>query len=152
MRRVLILIAVVLVLGTGAVFGAVEPKEKVMLFNGKNFDGLFRFLRDSNADVDDTWTVKPGGILACTGKPAGYIRTKTAYKNYKVHFEYRWPGRTGNNGILVHVTGEDRVWPQSLECQGAYRNQGDFWEIGGFGFRGRLEFSHGHSPYRQRLA
>ena len=113
---------------------AVEPKEKVMLFDGKSFDGLFRYLRNGQGDVDKTWTIKPDGVLACTGKLAGYIRTAKSYKNYKLHIEYRWPGRTGNNGILIHMVGEDRVWPKSLECQGMYHNQGDFFEIGGVEF------------------
>ena len=119
---------------SGAAENAVEPKEKVMLFNGKNFDGLYRYVRGNQGDIDETWQVKPGGVLLCTGRPAGYIRTEKAYKNYKVHFEYRWPGRTGNNGILVHMVGEDKVWPKSLECQGMNRNQGDFFEIGGVEF------------------
>lgn len=125
-----------LVLGSSLVCGAevIEPQEKIQLFNGRDFDGWFRHLRNNQGNVDETWQVKPGGILACTGKPAGYIRTVKAYKNYKFRMEYRWPGRTGNNGILVHMVGPDQVWPKSLECQGGFRNQGDFWEIGGFAF------------------
>jgi len=113
---------------------AIEPKEKTVLFDGKTFDGWFRYLRGGRGDVDKTWTIKDGGVLACTGRPAGYIRTVKAYKNYKFHVEYRWPGRTGNNGVLVHMTGKDNVWPKSLECQGMFRNQGDFFEIGGVEF------------------
>ncbi len=113
---------------------AIEPQQKVKLFDGRSFDGLFRFLRNNKGDVDETWTIKSNGILACTGNPPGYIRTVKAYKNYKLHFEYRWPGRPGNNGALVHMVGEDKVWPKSLECQGGFHNQGDFWEIGGWEF------------------
>ncbi len=113
---------------------AVEPKEKIALFDGKSFDGWFRFLRGGKGDPDKTWRIKEGGVLACTGRPAGYIRTVKVYKNYHLRLEYRWPGRTGNNGVLVHMTGPDRVWPKSLECQGQFHAQGDFWEIGGFPF------------------
>ena len=42
--------------------------------------------------------------------------------------------KRGNNGVLVHTVGQDQVWPKSLECQGAYLNNGDFFEIGGFEF------------------
>ncbi|MFH1715906.1 MAG: DUF1080 domain-containing protein [Planctomycetota bacterium] len=113
---------------------AMEPKEKIMLFDGKSFDGWLRYLRNGQGDVDETWTIKPDGILACAGKPAGYIRTTQAYMNYKFHVEYRWQDKPGNSGVLVHMTGEDAVWPKSLECQGGYQNQGDFWEIGGLEF------------------
>ena len=104
---------------------AVEPHQKIMLFDGRSFDDLYRYLRNNQGNIDETWKIKPRGILACAGKPAGYIRTVKAYKNYKLHFEYRWPARPGNNGALVHMVGEDRVWPKSLECQGGYRNQGE---------------------------
>lgn len=120
---------------------AVEPKEKIVLFDGKTFNGWVRHLRGTG-NVDETWAIKPGGILACTGKPAGYIRTEKAYKNYRFRLEYRWPGKTGNNGVLVHMVGEDRVWPKSLECQGGFRNQGDFWEIGGFAFNEHKSGGH----------
>ena len=121
---------------------AIEPTEKIVLFDGKTFDGWVRYLGSGKGDVDKTWAVKAGGVLACTGRPAGYIRTVKAYGNYKFHVEYRWPGKTGNNGILVHMVGEDRVWPKSLECQGGYRNQGDFWEIGGFKFNEHKSGGH----------
>jgi hypothetical protein len=108
----------------------VVPKEKIMLWNGKDFTGWTRFLRDSSADVDDTWSVA-SGVLRCTGKPAGYMRTKKAYADYHLHVEWRWPEKPGNNGVLVHTTGKDTVWPKSLECQLASGNAGDFWVIGG---------------------
>jgi len=136
--RLMVLAAVAAALAAGVATAAeqeaVEPKEKVVLFDGKTFDGWVRILRGGQGNPDETWTIKPGGILACSGKPAGYIRTEKAYKNYHFRMEYRWAGRTGNNGVLVHMTGEDKVWPKSLECQGMYKNQGDFFEIGGFAF------------------
>jgi hypothetical protein len=113
---------------------ATAPNQKLVLFDGQSFEGWVRYLRDGQGDVEETWSIKPEGILACTGKPAGYIRTDKSYKDYKLRLEYRWAGRPGNNGILVHMVGEDRVWPKSLECQGGYQNNGDFWEIGGVEF------------------
>ena len=64
---------------------AIEPKKRTVLFDGKRFDGWFRYLRNNRGDVDETWKVKSGGILTCAGEPRGYIRTTTAYKNYKLH-------------------------------------------------------------------
>ena len=108
----------------------VEPQGKTMLFDGESFEGWFRYSRGGKGPVDATWQIKPGGILACNGKPAGYIRTTNAYKNYKFHMEYRWPGRTRNNGILVHMQGEDRVWPKSLAGQGGSGAPCDVGESG----------------------
>jgi hypothetical protein len=109
----------------------VVPKEKTMLWNGTDFTGWKRFLPDASKNVDDTWSIADG-LLRCTGKPAGYMRTETPYADYHLHVEWRWPEKPGNNGVLVHMSGEDKVWPRSLECQLASGNAGDFWVIGGF--------------------
>ena len=47
--------------------------------------------------------------------------------------EYRWPGRPGNCGVLVHASVPRRLYkmfPQSIECQLHVGNAGDFWVIG----------------------
>ncbi len=117
-----------------AVCGAADPepqapKEVTPLFNGKDLTGWEPFLED-NGDPEKVWTVKDG-VLRCEGKPAGYIRTRDAYKDYVLIVEYRWPEDGGNSGVLVHTTGEDVVWPKSIESQLAADNAGDFWMIGG---------------------
>ncbi|MCU0916303.1 MAG: DUF1080 domain-containing protein [Planctomycetes bacterium] len=111
----------------------VVPHEKTVLWNGTNFTGWTRFLRDPAANVDQTWSIE-NGLLRCTGKPSGYMRTKTPYADYHLHVEWRWPAKPGNNGVLVHTSGPDTVWPRSLECQLASGNAGDFWVIGGLEF------------------
>ncbi len=109
----------------------VVPKEKIILWNGTDFTGWKRFLPDASKSVDDTWSIAQG-LLRCTGRPAGYMRTETPYADYHLHVEWRWPEKLGNNGVLVHMSGQDVVWPRSLECQLASGNAGDFWVIGGF--------------------
>jgi hypothetical protein len=108
----------------------IVPKEKTMLWNGKDFTGWKLFTREPDHDVMKTWSVKDG-LIRCEGKPAGYMRTEKAYADYLIHVEWRWPGKGGNNGVLVHMSGEDKVWPKSLECQLFSQNAGDFWVIGG---------------------
>ena len=110
---------------------SIVPKEKTMLWNGRDFAGWKLYTREPNHDVTKTWSIK-NGLIRCEGKPAGYMRTEKDYTDYLFHVEWRWPEKGGNNGVLVHMVGEDRVWPKSLECQGMYRNQGDYFEIGGF--------------------
>ncbi|HON92271.1 MAG TPA: DUF1080 domain-containing protein [Sedimentisphaerales bacterium] len=119
--------------GAGETVEAVVPKEKISLWNGVDFAGWKRFLPDASRDVDDTWSIADG-VLRCTGRPAGYMRTETAYADYHLHVEWRWPAQPGNNGVLVHMSGPDVVWPRSLECQLASGNAGDFWVIGGLEF------------------
>lgn len=135
-RNMMIIMGLVIVFLAGTISVAGEgdkpvvPKEKTMLWNGKDFTGWKLFLRDAAADVKKTWSVV-NGVIRCTGRPAGYMRTKTAYADYLLHVEWRWPGKAGNNGVLVHMSGEDKVWPKSLECQLHSGNAGDFWVIGG---------------------
>jgi hypothetical protein len=111
----------------------VVPKEKTTLWNGKDFTGWKRFLPDPAKDVNETWSIGDG-VLRCTGEPAGYMRTDASYADYHLHVEWRWPAKSGNNGVLVHMSGQDKVWPRSLECQLFVGNAGDFWVIDGIEF------------------
>ena len=102
------------------------------LFNGKNLDGWDYHLDDDSVPMDKVWSVKDG-VLHCTGTPAGYIVTKRRdFKDYVLDVEWRWPGKGGNNGVLVHVSkpGALGVWPKSLEVQLGAGDAGDFWVIG----------------------
>lgn len=107
------------------------PKEKTVLWNGKDFTGWKLFTREPGYDVTKIWSVR-NGLVCCEGKPSGYMRTEDDYADYLFHVEWRWPGeKGGNSGVLVHMSEPDVVWPKSLECQLASGNAGDFWVIGG---------------------
>ena len=108
------------------------PKE-VILFNGKDFTGWTYFLREPGAKMEDTWSVKDG-ILRCEGKPIGYLRTEKKYTSYVLKVEWRWPegSKPGNNGVLLRIVGEDKVWPKSVEAQLAHDHAGDIWNIDKF--------------------
>jgi len=108
----------------------VIPEEKIMLFNGKDLTGWKPFVGESDADPAKVWSVSDD-VICCSGKPAGYLRTEADYASYLLHVEWRWPGQGGNSGVLIHMTGDDKVWPKSLECQLHSGNAGDFWVIGG---------------------
>lgn len=102
------------------------------LFNGKDLSGWTYVLSDPDVAMDQVWSVEEG-VLKCTGKPAGYLRTESNdFENYKLTLEWRWPAEPGNNGVLVHTSTPDElgVWPNSLEVQLAHENAGDFWVIG----------------------
>lgn len=114
--------------------GVCEVKEPVTLFNGENFDGWELFIPDKNADPDQTWSADDG-IVRCKGKPVGYMRTTRQYAQYKLRFDWRWPRGGGNSGCLLHVCGEDAVWPKSIESQLQSEHAGDFWVIGGTDFK-----------------
>lgn len=111
---------------------AEEGAQADQLFNGKDLTNWTWVTDKGDTKLDDVWSVKDG-VLHCTGNPRGYIRTKNEdHQNYSLIVEWRWPGKGGNNGVLVHTStpGALGVWPKSIEVQLAHGNAGDFWVIG----------------------
>jgi 3-keto-disaccharide hydrolase len=105
------------------------------LFNGKDMSGWKVFPEK----IASTFTVEEGYIKV-SGKPNGYFYTDKSYKNYILKFDWRYkrPDKLeddskfgGNSGLLVHITGEHKVWPTSLEVQGQNLNHASFIAIGG---------------------
>ena len=113
---------------------ATTPTAKVELFNGKDTTGWVAF---PEASAKDTWSVKEG-LLTCTGKPNGFLRTEKAYKQYRFTVEWRFT-KTGNTGVVVHMTPPDAIWPKSIECQGMHKSQGDFYFWNGATLQGGTE-------------
>lgn len=116
---------------------AVEPTKAVKLFNGKDFTGLYTFLKKTGKeDPKNVFSVQDG-MIHVSGADNGYIATKNEYANYHLSVEYRWGKETfgakyvRNSGVLLHMTGEDKVWPSSFECQLAQGCNGDIILIGG---------------------
>lgn len=107
--------------------------EAIVLFNGENFEGWKLFVPDEEFDVTANWSVQDG-VVDCKGQPAGYMRTTTAYENYVLTLEWRFPGEPGNSGVLLHIQEPDQVWPKSIEAQLHHTDAGDFWVIGGADF------------------
>jgi hypothetical protein len=119
--------------------------DNVLLFNGKDLVGWKLFTPDPNADVNKIWSVQDG-VLCCAGNPVGYIRTTEEFEQYRLEFEWRWPEAGGNSGVLLHINGEDAVWPRSIESQLQDRYAGDFWVIGGAEFKEHTDPSDRRVP------
>ncbi|MGF1581866.1 MAG: DUF1080 domain-containing protein [Gemmataceae bacterium] len=114
--------------------GSTNAQEKMekgytSLFNGKNFDGWKTILRSKDADPSKTFMVKDGMIVV-SGRPAGYFYTEKSYKNYVLKFDWKF-SKPGNSGLLVHITGDHRIWPKCVEMQGQFNNHGHIFAISG---------------------
>jgi hypothetical protein len=105
------------------------------LFNGKDLTG-WKTLPEK---AEKVFSVE-GDYIKVSGKPAGYFYTAKSYQNYVLRFDWRFkrPDNLddekkfgGNSGLLVHITGAHKVWPTSLEVQGANSSHGSFIPIGG---------------------
>lgn len=97
----------------------------VRLYNGRDFTGLRVFVEKPGVDPSSQWKAE-GDLLRCVGSTKGYITTTTAYADYRMRLEWRWPGKPGNSGVMVNVVGPDVVWPKAVECQLAAGRAGDF--------------------------
>jgi hypothetical protein len=112
---------------------AVVPDRVVQLFNGRDLSGWKPDVpnRDTNPDVPDSFIVRDG-MLVSLGRPRGHLLTETAYRDYRLEVEYRFPGKPGNCGVLVHASrlrALERMFPQSIEVQMNHLHAGDFWCI-----------------------
>lgn len=116
----------------GAAYSAAQDAG-MPLFNGQNLEGWSHVSSKEDTPIAQVWRVE-GGVLVCSGTPAGYLKTAESYENYVLTIDWRWkPGGTGgNSGVLVHCSspGAIGVWPKSIEVQLAADNAGDFWIIG----------------------
>jgi hypothetical protein len=107
------------------------------LFNGDDLDGWVRV-----NTAPSTWTVKDG-LLICSGKPIGELRTTRMYQNFVMEVEWRHMKPKGNAGIFVwadDITARGVPFHRSIEVQvleNAYGNSrghtthGDIFPIHG---------------------
>src|SRR5262249_6808618 len=107
----------------------IKPTKTIKLFNGRNLDGWYTWLRDSAyQDPDQVFRVEQG-MLRITGTHWGGVATKQPYRDYRLVVEWKWGGPTlgdraskaRDSGILVHGVGEDgaynKTWLESIESQ-----------------------------------
>jgi hypothetical protein len=110
------------------IFAACGNEEKIELFNGENLDNWTIFLPDS-IETESVFRVQNEKIYI-GGIPNAYIRTKEEFSSYKLHLEWRWLEEPKNSGVLLHVSGEDMIWPNCIEAQLMAGKAGDFVLIG----------------------
>ena len=118
--------------GTAGAQEAITPTNHLELFDGRDFSG-WTFCMRSNANPALAWTVT-NGVIHCTGKPNGYLRTKQSYRDYTLTVEWRFvkiAPKADNTGVLVHMQLPDKVWPMCIQNQGKHNNQGDLIYMAG---------------------
>ena len=85
----------------------------VDLFNGKDLTNWI----DVNTSPD-TWSVKDG-LLVCTGKPIGVMRSTKMYENFILVVEWRHMEAGGNSGVFLwsDAKPEGNRLPRGMEVQ-----------------------------------
>ncbi|QDV14646.1 hypothetical protein CA51_45540 [Rosistilla oblonga] len=91
-----------------------EIPQWVDLFNGRDLSGW------ANVNTEpDTWSVKDG-LLVCSGKPIGVMRSEKQYENFILHIEWRHMKAGGNSGVFAWSEGfvpEGSRLPKGMEVQ-----------------------------------
>jgi hypothetical protein len=112
---------------------ALVPDRVIQLFNGRDLSGWQPDVptKDTNPEAPDSFIVRDG-MLVSLGRPRGHLLTESSYRDYRLEVEYRFPGKPGNCGVLVHASrlrALSRMFPQSIEVQMNHLHAGDFWCI-----------------------
>ena len=112
---------------------AIVPDRVIQLFNGRDLSGWKADIpsRDTNPGAPDSFIVRER-MLVSLGRPRGHLLTEAAYRDYRLEVEYRFPGKPGNCGVLVHASrlrALESMFPQSIEVQMNHGHAGDFWCI-----------------------
>jgi hypothetical protein len=108
--------------------------EPVALFNGKDLSGWTADVpeADKKPDIEPSFIVRDGNLVS-KGKPLGHLVSDKEYSDYKLTVEYRFTGKAGNCGVLVHSSKPRELYgmfPKSIEVQMQSGQAGDFWCIG----------------------
>jgi len=117
-----------------ALFGSLCIKAQSRnLFNGRDLKGWHA---DVPAMDTDSKAIMPfivrNGLLVSLGTPGGHLITDSVFRNYRLEVQYRFAGKPGNCGLLVHASTSRSLYsmfPQSVEVQMEYQNAADFWCI-----------------------
>jgi len=100
-------------------------------------------------DVRELWTIEitppeswrvENGMIRCTGKPNGFLRSKKIYKNFILRADWRfqkegwvpnkdeeWP----NAGFFINAGPVNDGWPVSHEVQGYFGEAGSLFGVRG---------------------
>jgi hypothetical protein len=118
-----------------------DAKDWMPLFNGMD---LSNWVNVNCAP--ETFTVKEG-MIYCTGKPAGFLRTNRQYENFILEMDWKHLKAKGNSGLFVWadaLPARGVPYPRSIEVQIMdgiekkdekgrllYTSQGDIFSIHG---------------------
>jgi hypothetical protein len=123
MRRPL---APVLFVALISLLRADTPAHSLVLLNDKDLAG-WEYITPGKEAIATVCHLLPDGVLAVDGKPNGYLQFAGSYENYRLHAEWRWPGKAGNSGVLLHISPGpvDRIWPTCFQMQMKNTRVGD---------------------------
>jgi hypothetical protein len=111
----------------------VAPTATIALFNGHDLSNWEADVpdRDTAPNLRRSFIIRDGRLVSL-GTPEGHLVTTQQYRDYRLQAEYRFAGKPGNCGLLVHASRPRalyKMFPQSIEVQMNSGDAGDFWVI-----------------------
>ncbi len=109
------------------------PPATTSLLNGTDLSGWHVDVPaiDSNPSTPSPFAMRDG-MLEVAGEPQGHLISDSTFRDYRLEVEYRFTGKPGNAGVLVHASTPRALYgmfPKSIEVQMESGNAGDFWCI-----------------------
>ena len=128
MKRILYMLLILMMVSS------FKKQSTIQLFNGKDLEGWHMDVpvMDNTSNSNAPFIVRDG-YLVSLGEPRGHLITNNTYSNYRLKAVYRFTGKPGNCGVLVHASTPRflyQMFPKSIEVQMEHNNAGDFWAIG----------------------
>lgn len=114
MHRIWIVAIVLLLAPATNLWSQQDDDGFVPMFNGKDLSGWQLVNTDAR-----TWKVEDG-MLICSGKPIGELRTQRMYQNFIMEVEWRHMIPKGNAGIFVwadDITAKGQPFHRGIEVQ-----------------------------------
>jgi hypothetical protein len=95
------------------------------------------FCEDSQIDANGIWELD-AGIVTLKAGHQGYLRTQEDFRDFILELQWRRPAdkKASRGGVLLRMTGRDKIWPKSLEAQLNGGAAGDFWGLDGYQLNG----------------
>jgi hypothetical protein len=112
MKHLILSFACVALVSLGA--AAQDATRFVDLFNGKDLSGWVNV-----NTAPDTWKARDG-LLVCSGRPIGVMRSEKQYENFVLHIEWMHMEAGGNSGVFVwsdSVPDSESRLPNGVEVQ-----------------------------------
>ncbi|TCC94554.1 DUF1080 domain-containing protein [Pedobacter frigiditerrae] len=127
MKKSILILTLTILISTSITFA------QKSLFDGKSLAGWHSDVpaKDKDPNIKPSFIIRDG-MLVSLGDPRGHLITDAIYQNYRLEVEYRFAGKPGNCGVLVHASTPRALYgmfPKSLEVQMQHQDAGDFWCI-----------------------
>ncbi len=121
----------------------INNSKKTELFNKKNLNGWYTYIKGRGKDNDPCEVFKvQDGLLYVSGEEFGCVTTHKEFEDYRLVVEFKWgnktyaprEGKAMDSGVLLHSVGNDGnfggAWMNSIECQIIEGGTGDFVVVG----------------------